>query len=86
MNKPFLLIAGSHYYPSAYTDDWVGCYETYEEAKAQVELVQRHTYFKAGKNKGEVKSTQEAYLVHREDYDREVDWFEIVDLNDWTNR
>jgi len=37
MNKPYLLIAGDNYYPSADTGDWVGCFSTYEEAKAQVE-------------------------------------------------
>ena len=37
MNKPYLLIAGEHFYPSADTGDWVGCFSTYEEAKAQVE-------------------------------------------------
>lgn len=37
MNKPYLLIAGDYYYPSPHTGDWVGCFSTYEEAKAQVE-------------------------------------------------
>lgn len=31
--KPYLLIAGDHYYPSAYTGDWIGCFETKEEAQ-----------------------------------------------------
>jgi hypothetical protein len=31
--KHYLLIAGDNLYPSAYTDDWVGCYETKEEAE-----------------------------------------------------
>ena len=35
--KTYLLIAGDNYYPSADTGDWVGCFSTYEEAKAQVE-------------------------------------------------
>lgn len=30
--KPYLLIVGDNYYPSAYTNDWVGCYSTREEA------------------------------------------------------
>ena len=37
MNKPYLLIAGENCYPSRDTGDWVGCFSTYEEAKAQVE-------------------------------------------------
>lgn len=32
MNKPFLLIAGDQYYPSAGTGDWRGCFKTYKEA------------------------------------------------------
>ena len=35
--KPYLLIAGDNYYPSAYTDDWIDCYETKEEAKEKIE-------------------------------------------------
>jgi hypothetical protein len=33
MKKPYLLIAGDNYYPSAYTGDWRGCYSSYTEAK-----------------------------------------------------
>ena len=36
MNKPYLLIAGENFYPSRDTGDWIGCFSTYEEAKAQV--------------------------------------------------
>ena len=32
MKKPYLLIAGYNYYPSADTGDWIACYETLEEA------------------------------------------------------
>jgi hypothetical protein len=67
VNKPFLLIAGSNYYPSSGTDDWKGTFETYEEAKAQMtdlskEYKDRKAYcrFKFG-----------------EEY---CDWYEIVDL------
>ena len=34
--KPYLLIAGDKYYPSGYTDDWRGCFETYEEAEERL--------------------------------------------------
>jgi hypothetical protein len=30
-------MAGYTYYPSAYTDDWITCFETYEEAKNKIE-------------------------------------------------
>lgn len=33
MKKPYLLIAGDHYYPDFGTGDWIGCYETREEIK-----------------------------------------------------
>jgi len=33
MNKPFLLIAGDKYYPQYGVGDWVGCYETIEDAE-----------------------------------------------------
>ena len=33
MKKHYLLIAGDNYYPSAYTGDWIACYETKEEAQ-----------------------------------------------------
>ena len=33
MNKPFLLIAGDKYYPQRGVGDWVGCYETIEDAE-----------------------------------------------------
>lgn len=32
MKKPFLLLAGANYYPSAGTGDWFGTFESYEEA------------------------------------------------------
>ncbi len=40
--KRYLLIAGDRYYPQAGTDDWVGCFETREEAEAQVVLTKEH--------------------------------------------
>lgn len=58
MTKPYLLIAGDNYYPSSDTGDWVGCFSTLEEAKAQVEA-------KNGRAWG-------------------CDWYEIVDLREWT--
>ena len=34
--KYFLLIAGDNYYPSHRTGDWIGCFETYQEALNQI--------------------------------------------------
>ena len=31
--KKFLLIAGDDYYPGAYTENWIGCFSTREEAE-----------------------------------------------------
>ena len=87
MRKPFLLIAGAGYYPSAYTEDWIDCFETYEEAKEQIEFKQHHTYYTKGKNKGEIKSTHETYVVKGGTYgDRNCDWYDIVDLREWCDR
>jgi hypothetical protein len=85
MKKPFLLIAGDAYYPSSGTGDWIGCFETQKEAEEQVDVVEHHTYYTKGKNKGEIKSTHKTYVVKGGTYgDRNCDWYEIVDLLDWT--
>lgn len=42
--KPYLLIAGYNYYPSAYTGDWVACYATEEEAKEKWEELSKDEY------------------------------------------
>ena len=36
MKKPFLLTASEPYYPESGTGDWVGCFETREEAEKQI--------------------------------------------------
>ena len=85
--KTYLLIAGDNYYPSADTGDWVGCFSTYEEAKAQVEVKERHDYYTKGKNKGEIKSTHRDYIVKGGTYgDMSCDWYDIVDLRKWTEQ
>jgi hypothetical protein len=52
MNKPYLLIAGENFYPSRDTGDWVGCFSTYEEAKAQVEPKKTKGYTVNGRDWG----------------------------------
>jgi hypothetical protein len=42
--KPYLLIAGYNYYPAPYTDDWVGCYSTEEEAEEKWEQLKQEEY------------------------------------------
>lgn len=37
--KRFLLIAGVYYYPSEGTDDWIGCFETKEEAEDHMKFL-----------------------------------------------
>jgi hypothetical protein len=42
--KRYLLIAGDNYYPQLGTNDWVGCFETYEEAEAKVVKIKKHEF------------------------------------------
>ena len=44
MKKPYLLIVGDNHYPSAYTDDWKGCFETREEALEYLETIDKKYY------------------------------------------
>lgn len=86
MNKPFLLIAGYNYYPEAGTDDWKDCYSTMEEARSKITIIKNHQYYQKGKNKGEIKETTESYQMTIDDEIREYDWYEIVDLRNWTEK
>ena len=78
MNKPYLLIAGDNYYPSADTGDWVGCFSTYEEAKAQVEPRKTNGYTVNVRDWGKTNG----YTVNVRDWG--CDWYEIIDLREWT--
>lgn len=69
MKKPFLLIAGYNYYPNNGTGDWIGTFETYEEADKQVKFKNHVTY-----------GMRSTYEVNG----RDVDWYKIVDLRLWT--
>jgi hypothetical protein len=80
--KRYLLIAGDNYYPQSATSDWVGCFETYEEAEAKVVKTQEHELFSRGPRKGQIKSTSEYYSVNG----RNCDWYEIIDLMEWMNK
>lgn len=77
--KYFLLIAGQGYYPQPYTEDWVGTFASYEEASSKIKTTEEHEYFSKGPRKGEIKSTRSRYTID----EREVDWYDIVDLRQW---
>lgn len=75
----FLLIAGDTYYPEAYTGDWIGCFPTFDEARAQVTDVVHTQIITKGANKGQAQVTHTSYSIKGAKYD----WFEIVDLREW---
>ena len=70
--KYYLLIAGENYYPARRTGDWIGCFETYEEALSQVKVEEYDFRGKICKS----------YTVNG----IECDWYKIVDLREWINR
>lgn len=70
MKKPFLLIAGDCYYPSDSTGDWIGCFSTREEAESKVRPAD-----------GVV--TLAKYQISNNGGQRNVDWYEIIDLRNW---
>lgn len=57
MKKPYLLIVGQNYYPARGTGNWVGCFETEDEAHSKLATIPEY----------------------------QNDWYEIVDLRDWTD-
>jgi hypothetical protein len=80
--KKFLLIVGQDYYPQSGTEDWIGCFETYEEAKSKIHTTEEHEYFTKGPRKGQVKSTRIKLWLDKSP----VGWYEIVDLEEWMNK
>lgn len=44
MKKPYLLIAGHDYYPGARTSDWIGRFETDEEARQHLRKIEYDWY------------------------------------------
>ncbi len=44
LTKPYLLIAGYNFYPAPYTDDWIGCYDTEEEAEEKLKELKQEKY------------------------------------------
>ena len=80
--KKFLLIAGDNYYPQGGTEDWIGCFETYEEAKSQVKIEQVHVYYLRGPRMGEIKETHTKCIING----HEQDWYNIINLQEWMDR
>jgi hypothetical protein len=71
--KHYLLIAGDHYYPSSKTGDWIGCFSTREEAENNIF---KEPFMHRG-------ITLYRYKINDHDY---VDWYEIIDLEEWMNK
>jgi hypothetical protein len=85
MNKPYLLIAGDNLYPSDGTGDWIKCYESVAEAREKINYLDYPTFFSSGKMKGQLKSNNIKYTISDSiDPNREYNWYEIVDLREWT--
>lgn len=80
--KKFLLIAGASYYTQSGTEDWIGCFETYEEAKSQVKIEQVHDYYLRGPRMGEIKETHTKYFING----CERVWYNIIDLQEWMEK
>jgi GH25 family lysozyme M1 (1,4-beta-N-acetylmuramidase) len=79
MTNRYLLTAGSAYYPSYGTGDWIATYPTYEDARNMVKEIITHQYYTKGKHKGEIKETHTRYKIN----ESTVDWYEIIDLSHW---
>ena len=75
----FLLIAGDCYYPQADTGDWIGCFPTFDAARAQVTNIDHKRTITKGKKKGQEEVTHTSHSING----REYDWFDIVDLREW---
>lgn len=77
--KNFLLMAGDNHYPEIGTKNWIGFFETFEEANNRIQTIEEYEYFTKGQKKGQIKSTTKKYLANG----RSIDWYEIVNLEAW---
>jgi hypothetical protein len=86
--KLFLLIAGHHYYPSAGTSDWIGCFNTEEEALSRIKhVVNPRATYSRGPRKGQIKDKYKnvppntsVVVTSSDGVEHKYDWFEIVNL------
>lgn len=81
--KPFLLMAGANYYPEGGVSDWIDCYETAEEARAQITRIDDRQTITSGKNKGQDVLSHHYEIAGRTGI---YDWYEIEDLRSWMNK
>ena len=79
--KRYLLTAGDGYYPQSGDADWVDMFETRQEAENLIQRETVHEYFSRGPRKGQIKSSSEKTTIRG----RQVDWYEIIDLENWSN-
>jgi hypothetical protein len=77
--KYFLLIAGDTYYPEGGTGDWIGCFQTYEEAVSKVSIVEHKRIVTSGKLKGQEEILRKSYQIDGSNYD----WWDVEDLEVW---
>lgn len=80
MKKPFLLVAGDQYYPERGAGDWIACFETAEEARAQVSGHQKELW-RSKLQRPSLSDFKTFYTIGEST--REYDWFEIIDLREW---
>lgn len=80
--KKFLLIAGCNYYPEAYTGDWKGCFATREEAESHITVEETPILYTSGKKINQVKEIHKSFLLDG----HPVDWYDIVNLEEWMNK
>ena len=73
--KKFLLIAGENYYPEAGTGDWIAAFETEEDTKAEVAIIQPEDV-----TTGIYNYNFDRFLIRGCKYD----WYKIVNLEEWT--
>lgn len=79
-------MAGYGYYPEAGTGDWINTFETKEQAESCIRATQQNILFQQGKRKGQVKETKEYYEYFKEGQWHKCDWYEIIDLREWTDK
>jgi len=77
MSKYYLLLAGSQYYPSARTGNWIGTFETREEI--EVKEINTNPNCKECLKDKCWPGFHTEYEINGSKYD----WYEIVDLRTW---
>jgi hypothetical protein len=65
--KRYLLAAGDNYYPNSPPGDWIDFFDSYDEAKEEVEQMMDGPKYK------------DSYKIR----DKFYDWYEIIDLLNW---